>query len=372
MRLVVHKEIPSDRDVAGQWNDLLGLTERPEIFYSYEWALAQARAYRSFQPLLILGYEGDSLAGVAALATDAARHESFFLAGTTADYCDFISRPEHRGEFISLVLAKMQRLGTRLVALANLPADSVTAYALKSAAAMNGYLTFSRPAYACAQVTLGSSHERQGIKQKIAGRKTLRTYLRGLSKEGPIAVEHLTSWDSIQTALPEFVEAHVARFAAVGRTSNLADPERQRFIEVLAELLCAKRAMVLNRLRAGDRSVAWCCGFQFAGSWLYYLPTFDVRLRQFSPGFCLLSKIIEAACDDPEIERIDLGLGAEPYKERFATGTRQTLHVSLTTSALQRLKIDARYRTASAIKSSPRVEHYVRRLLGRSSPGAEA
>jgi CelD/BcsL family acetyltransferase involved in cellulose biosynthesis len=76
---------------------------------------------------------------------------------------------------------------------------------------------------------------------------------------------------------------------------------------------------------------------------------------------------VEEACERPEINRVDLGLGAESYKERFATGARQTLDVTITASTARHLKEIVRYRAASAIKSSPPLEHYIRRLLRRPS-----
>lgn len=368
----MYNEIPDDENLGRQWNELVRQMECPEVFYTYEWALAVSRAYRAFlTPMLFLAYDQDSLVGIVALAIDNARQKTFFLVGATADYCDFISHPERRPEFVNLVGAELQKLHTPMLVLANLPADSATPSALTLAARMNGCLMFSRPAYSCAQIVFGSSLERQSVKLSVSKRKALRYCLRGLEKHGHVAADHLTSWDSIRTALPEFMQAHVARFGAAGRTSNLLHPERQAFLAALAELLSAKGQIVLSRLRAGARPVAWNYGFQFSGSWFYYLPTFDSPLQQFSPGFCLLSKIVEAACDRPEIERVDLGLGAEAYKQRFANGARQTLHVTVTTSTLRYIKESARYRAASAIKVSPRMENYVRRLLGRTPAGAQ-
>jgi CelD/BcsL family acetyltransferase involved in cellulose biosynthesis len=60
-----------------------------------------------------------------------------------------------------------------------------------------------------------------------------------------------------------------------------------------------------------------------------------------------------------------LGLGEEEYKERFATGSRRTLHVTVAQSTVRCLREGVRYHAASAIKSLPQVEHYVRRLTGR-------
>ncbi len=370
MRLVLHRHIPNDHVLARQWNDLVQQMECPEVFYTYEWALAVGRAYcDSIVPLLILAYEKDSLVGVVALATDDTRRETFFLTNATADYCDFVSLPARRVEFVNLVFGELRRLKMSALVAANLPASSATARALTVASRVRGYVTFSRPASLCAQIEMGSPLERQNLKAVVANRKALRYSLKGLGKHGPVSIDHLRSRDSLRAVLPEFVQAHIARFSSANRHSNLAHPQRQAFLTELADLLSAAGWIVLSCLRVGNRSVAWSYGFRFCGSWFYYQPTFDSDWRQFSPGFCLLSKIVEAGCDDPEIVRVDLGLGAEGYKERFATGTRQTMDFTVTASTARYLKEAARHHVAAAIKSSPRLEYRVRRILGRVPAG---
>ena len=63
--------------------------------------------------------------------------------------------------------------------------------------------------------------------------------------------------------------------------------------------------------------MAWNYGFQFHGSWFIYQATFDRRQEEHSPGHCLLSRIVTEACDMDAMKVVDLGLGAEGYKERF-------------------------------------------------------
>jgi len=364
----VHREIPDDHQLRDLWNGLVFQMEHPEVFYTYQWALAVERAYRStVQTLLALAYEGESLIGVAALATDAAQRQTSFLAGNTADYCDFICHPESRGEFVAAVLGELAKLHLPMLRLANLPADSLTSRVLRDAASRNAYRVFSRPAYQCARVALGPPEERQKQKQAVVKRKAFRYYLKGLEKKGRVAVDHLESWNEIQTELPRFIHAHVARFEAGGRkNSNLASGERQAFLTVLAELLSGSDWLVLTRLLVAGQPVAWNYGFRFGDSWFYYQPTFDAGWREFSPGFCLLTKMVEQACDDPKIQVLDLGLGEESYKGRFATGYRQTLHATITDSAAVHVREKLRYHAASAVKSSSRLEHWVRRLTGRS------
>lgn len=370
MRLAVYREIPDDDVLAHQWNELVWKMECPEVFYRYEWALAVSRAYRdSITPLLMLAYEQDSLVGVVALAMNPSQNEATFLAGTTADYCDFISRPELRSDFVARVLSELLNLKVRLLVLANLPADSTTSSALPLAAHTHEYSLFSRPAFRCAQVVLSTSEQRKSTKQSVARKQMLRRHLRSMAKIAPVEVRHLKSWEDIAAALPKFEQAHVARFLSTGRVSNLARAERRTFLAELANLLSGTGSITLTSLNVGEEPVAWNYGFQFAGSWFWYQPTFDFRFQRYYPGLCLLAKIVEEACDRPDLNRVDLGLGAEGYKERFATATRQTLHVTITASTARHLKEIVRYHAASAIKSSPPLEHYVRRLLGRTSAG---
>src|SRR5205814_1834680 len=160
--------------------------------------------------------------------------------------------------------------------------------------------------------------------------------------------------------LPQFMQAHVARFLATGRISNMVRPERRRFLEELARLLAVPGWLVLTRMMSGERALAWNLGFQFEGGWFWYQPTFDSDLEKFSPGFCLLARLIEEAADSSALSIVDLGLGAEEYKERFANQTRKTLYISLRTSAVHSVREGFRYRASQIMKMSPRLESIAR------------
>ena len=155
MRIAVYREIPEDAELQRQWNVVALETSRPQVFYTYEWALAVQAAYRaSLKPLLLLGYEGSDLIGVASLASDRDGKNLSFLAGTTADYCDFLIAPLRRGEFIGAVFAELGKIHAASLALANLPADSPTATELRDNSGKHGFHVYIRPAYLCAQVEL--------------------------------------------------------------------------------------------------------------------------------------------------------------------------------------------------------------------------
>ncbi len=364
LRIILHTKTPDDSVLQRQWNLLARQTERPEVFYTCEWALAMQAAYEaSLKPLLFTGYDGDELVAVACLATDSTGKIASFLCANTADYCEFVSAPQWRAEFIDGVFAELQRLKVSEMKLANLPADSATPAALEVAARRHGFYLYIRPAYVCPQVDLGSVAQRRELKATLMNKRQLRRCLRAMEREGPVECTYLRSWPHIEAALPGFIAAHVARYRATQRVSILTTPERRLFLEDLARRFGQTGTVTLTILKIETRPVAWSYGFQFEGSWFLYQTTFDTRDEDNSPGYCILGKILMEACDNTELQRVDMGLGEEGYKAWFANSTRQTVHATLTRSLSGHLKNVARYRTASLLKRSPQVESTVRALL---------
>jgi CelD/BcsL family acetyltransferase involved in cellulose biosynthesis len=362
LRIVALREIPDDRLLRDQWDALVDRMERPEVFYTYEWALAVQRAYGLIaRPLILLGYDDAALIGVAALAVEQNGNVSF-LAGTTADYCDFVSLPELRQMWCEAIFFELRKSGYSSLTLPNLPADSATACALAESARGHGYRTFIRPAYRCARIVLGnSSEDRESLRRRITAKRGLRRGLNSANKQAPTVFEIHVSEERVAQAVAELCNAHVTRFLLTGRFSN----NIRIFLQELARELSKRGWLSISRLLVGDRCVAWNYGFQFAGSWLLYQATFDTQYEHFSPGSCLLGKIIEAACDRPEISVVDLGLGAEGYKEKFATDTRQTVHATLDVATVRHARTVLRYHAAELIKARPKAEARVRAAMNR-------
>ncbi len=366
MRIVLHRGVSDDPELQRQWNGLALQTERPQVFYTCEWALAMQAGFRAtLNPFLLLGYDGDDLIGVASLATDLGEQNAGFLAATTGDYCDFVSAPPRRAELVAAVFADLHRRNISSLVLANLPEDSATLAAVRSAAKKYGFYVYARPAYLCPQIELGSAAQREELKTTVLGKRQFRRCMKALEREGPVTTSYLRSRAPIESALPEFVEAHVARYQATHRVSILSTSERRLFLAELARRFGESGVLTLSTLRIGQRPVAWSFGFQFHGAWFLYQTTFDTRWEENSPGYCLLAKIIIEACDNGALSRVDLGLGTEGYKQWFANSAYRTLHVTATKSLNRHLQGIARYRAASLLKRSPSVESAIRNVLGR-------
>src|SRR5947207_2987267 len=177
----------------------------------------------------------------------------------------------------------------------------------------------------------------------------------------PITTYEVDSTSSA-TAFRESAIAHLKRFFAARRVSNLGSQKRRTFLLELGKLLSAQGWLTLSTLKLSGRTIAWNYGFRFGGSWFWYQPAFDTEMAQLSPGSYLLCEILRRASDDPLIHTVDLGLGDEGYKDRYAKAGRQTLHITACSTGRKAVEV-CRYRAAQFVRGSPRLESAVRGCL---------
>src|ERR1700757_1894847 len=191
--------------------------EHPEVFYTYEWAIAVQRGYKGLlTPVVVLAYENESLAGVAALALKNSG-DLTFLSADTGDYCEFLLRPGKRREFVHPFLSELRSRSLGHAVFTNLPADSGSVDAIRSACSGTRYHLHLRTAYDCAQVRLGTAGERELLKQTVLAKKKLRRGIRDLAKRGSVTLRHEADWSEIESLLPQFMRAHIARFLEAGK-----------------------------------------------------------------------------------------------------------------------------------------------------------
>lgn len=331
MRVTVLREIPEDPNLSEAWNTLVLAMDHAEVFFTYQWALAASRGFQKhLSPLLFLMYDFDELIGVAALAVDPrAPRSAFFLTSSTADYCDIVSSPANRRAVVLALLEEIRKLGLSDLVLANVPANSATLKELPEVAGPSRFYLTSRTAYNCGVVQLEGEAQRETLLQNLAGKSREKRALRRLTNLGAVRVIHLTEPEQIGPSIESIVSAQISRFLASDRVSPLVGPERRTFLRHLSDLLSHSGWLKISQLEIDGRPVAWNYGFRFGGSWFWYLPTFEMEYEHVSPGSCLLRLLVEEGARDASLQWLDLGLGDEPYKERFANNMRETRYVHL-------------------------------------------
>lgn len=339
--------------------------ECPEVFYTYEWAVAAARAFRSISsPLLVLVYDSNILCGIAALAVRAGLPgAASFLAGNSADYCDILSEPALRPKVIAAILAEITKLGIHALELANIPSHSETLRGLREMAQSRGFHVHQRPAYYCRLILFTTDEQRQRLVETIRNGSNEKRALKKIEKAGPVTLTHLSN-DQVRSELKLIFSAQISRFLATERISPLVRSERRLLMAELATHLGEAGWLKVSRLEIAGRPAAWNFGFRFRESLFWYLPTFAMEYQDLSPGTCLLRLLIAESCCDRSLQRLDLGLGEEAYKERYANAVRATSYVQLSTSGLSHKRNIARYWVSRHVQRSSAAESTIRSLRG--------
>jgi CelD/BcsL family acetyltransferase involved in cellulose biosynthesis len=138
--------------------------------------------------------------------------------------------------------------------------------------------------------------------------------VRGCEREQ--VLDQLMTWKSAQyraTAADDlFAHRWVRELVAALADHDAAPGTRPAFAERTSALW------------AGDRLVAAHLGLSSRTRWHYWLPAYDPELAAQSPGMVLLLDLVTAARTEG-FERVELGKGNEPYKQRLATSSPDVL-----------------------------------------------
>lgn len=203
-------------------------------------------------------------------------------------------------------------------------------------------------------------------------KKSLRQFTRTLARLGDLVLTHYEDPAEAQTQLKLLFRQHAERSAVAGRRSQfLDDPRERQLFRFLVDELDPRTVCRMSVLWAGDNAVACHFGFEAAGRFVYYKPTFDVDLWALSAGQVLLTKMFEYAMSH-ELPVFDFSIGDEAYKYRFANHVPHTFNHRLVRTrpraVVERLAHDGR----KFVRARPELHRLVRRLRGRPQDGQGA
>jgi CelD/BcsL family acetyltransferase involved in cellulose biosynthesis len=191
--------------------------------------------------------------------------------------------------------------------------------------------------------------------------------IRAAQRKLGMTVEVIVEEDKIRKLLPPMAALHVERWGFDGVESAFRNPLRIRQYEVAAS------SAMMTRMMVGDEIFAIHYGPVFDGVLLWHTPVINVAYLEFSPLVLLLGCVAET-CGRYGIVEIDMGLGDEDYKSRFATASRDVREFMIPLSlrghaaAAVRKRMNAELLRAGgegAIRCARRMRDFTRRRMNR-------
>ena len=309
-------DFPELERLAPDWERLWKRDPRATIFGGLPWARASWQAYGSSRSLCVLVVRReDRVAGILPLAVEGDTLR--FLGDPRSDYNDMLCDPDMGSEVLESALGVLCKAPVpwRCCILQNIPETSNIMSHLPRIARPKGLLFHLAHEAICPFVDLTSDADR--ILADILKKKSLKRYQNKLGRLGQLEFRHLTDRAEIKDHLPNLFRQHIARRALEGENSLFCDSAARVFYECLVDELDPDRELRFAVVEIDRRPVAYHFGFEDRGALLWYKPSFDVDLWDYSPGEVLIKKLFEYVREH-QLRKFDFTVGGEAFKGRFA------------------------------------------------------
>lgn len=332
------QKLPEMEALADEWNALLEYSAIHVPFLRHEylttwWKTLGGGEWEQARLNVVTARHADgSLAGIAPLflADNREGEPALMLLGSIeiSDYLDFIVRSEDLSAFTNELfeyLTSPTQPAWQVMDFFNLYEDSPVLAALRQAAESRGWLYMEEHLQNCPWIPLSGSWETYlaGLdkKQRHEIRRKLR---RSEQYQPPVSWYFVEDGENLDREMDSLF--YLMSF----------DPEKETFLTDLMQqqMKAAARAafqagwLKLAFIDIGGEKAAAYLNFDYQNTIWVYNSGFDPRFREISPGWVLVSRLIEWALNNQR-QAFDFLRGEEDYKYRFGALNRKVVRARI-------------------------------------------
>ncbi len=323
MRGELIESVDAAQAIADDWRALA--EARGSAFTSPEWVRAWAETAGAASNLRIVAARRDdgALAGVMPMAADAGGTLRF-AGAALGDRFGPVCAPSDEAAVAATVLPALTEAGRepRAVILHRVDADAGWPQALAATGRRRMALVAQSPADLLYIPTADVDWDgylatrSQKFRQRVA-----RGLEKALAKEHEFEVREVAGANELPGALETLFRLHDLRHEAESSITSGAD---RRFLAEFARLALERGWLRLRTLEVEGEPVAAFLAWRIGGCYAIYQSGFDAAWSRFAVGQLLLVTTVRAGIEEGA-EEVDMLLGEEAYKQRFAAATR-TVH----------------------------------------------
>ncbi len=315
--------------LSDDWHQLWVKSPRREVFTTYAWAQAYLKSRSGSCDLaaVVCRRRGGRVGAI--LPLEGIGNEWRLLGSETGDYADMLAEPDISTEEMSAILEaalsfSQSRPKCKFKKLSELSLLRKSLISLREKKVKPGYLLLL-PDHVCPAVVKMRGDEFFRLSQK----KILTRCDKKMSRKGAVAFGHIEEADLIREKLDRFFEMHQTRCASLGNRKSLFSERATRdFFRNLVDNFPANSVLRFAELTLDGQPIAYHFGFELDRRFMWYVPTFDIRFKEYWPGFVAIRRLFEYA-QARNINEFDFTIGDEHYKSLFANCRRQNVSCML-------------------------------------------
>jgi CelD/BcsL family acetyltransferase involved in cellulose biosynthesis len=322
------------------WNHLLEkcASQVPFLTYDYLQAWWQTRGGGEWpeesELVLIAAFEGETLVGIAPLfhAEIILGKPALMFVGAieVSDFLDFIVQPDNLAPFLSglvdFLLDPNEVPQWELLDLSNILEESPSLVTLQAEAERRGWAHKQVPLQSSPYIPLPGNFDEYlaGIdkKQRHEIRRKLRNVEQSLAEGNFYFVEEK---DKLQAETQAFIDM----MAQDPSKKEFLTDAMQQHLHNTAQVAFDNGWLQLSFFTLDGEKAAANMSFKFNNRLWLYNSGWEWEYREFSPGWVLLTHLLEWA-NEHGIEEFDFMRGGEAYKYKFGGIDRHIYRVTLT------------------------------------------
>lgn len=296
------------------WNELLSQGPSDFVFLTWHWQKIWWDVFGRGKLLIILAEKQGKPIALAPLFADTGM--IFFIGSGGSDYLDFVGdlRDPEVIEYMLLIAVEQvpDFLGFRFY---HIPESSPTGSKLAEIAQKQEWKCFEEESQVSPRLNIIANPD---LAIQSTRKKSLLRHEGWFSRNGELAIEHLSKSGEILPHLNLFFNQHISRWALTSFPSLFLDKKQCLFYERLSQTASETGWLRFSHISWQKKSIAFHFGFSYKGSFFWYKPSFDIAFAKNSPGEVLLRQLLLLSIEESS-HTFDFGLGDEPFKKRFAT-----------------------------------------------------
>lgn len=320
------------RELASEWDDLLGASSVPNVFLTWTWISSWMETLGSRHRLLTVTARDPSdrrLVGVAPLAIETRTipplpaHRALVMIGSrpaASDHLDLILRRGHEHVAESLWSAVLRTGGWHLIDLDGLRPDSHLA---DLAGRRLGHSSHSIRTSPCPYLELPVSWDGYARTLGRNLRQNLGRYGRKLDREAdkPVVERMVSEPGDAEATVLDLAELHRRSRAAGNGATAFHHDGMVEFHRLVASRFATEGKLRMHRLDVGDRAAAIIYCFRHGDVVSFYQTGFDPELSRYGPGRRIMATAIRSAIEEGATE-FDFLRGNEEHKTRWRVAVR--------------------------------------------------
>lgn len=331
-------------NLQGIWNKTIKQYNADNVFITYEWLISWIKAFApNTRQFIICIKENDEIIAIAPLIILLIKEFGIplnrlqFIGYGSCDYIDFIILKDCReclDLFFDFIKKHIQLWD--YCELHNIPGKSENITFFESMqSTVNCNINLFREYYVCPYLKLDTNIDSILKQIKTGLRYDLKSGERELNKTGELNFKKITDQKNAINEIPVFLEMLHRRGASVNRqrTTKKILEHKQIFNQYIENEVMWKNTFFC-KLCVDNIPVAYHFGFEYNRKIYWYIPTFNIDYKKFSPGKIIIKKSIEYALAN-RFEEFDFLNGDEPYKFQWTTESRENFYLFITSDRLK-------------------------------------